>query len=125
MKRKINYFLFNSGKDIVLITQDGNVGSTYNNGNHLLEECYSDVINKTTKFSTIWEELGEGRLYATEWDGESNELKTEPDDEVIQSMLFYFYDSIHYDFVKNEMGKFTNKKFNNLKLNLKLKDANI
>lgn len=117
MKNKINYYLFNDGDNIVIITENGNVGNTHNNGEYLLVECYSDTINNDTVFDNIWDDLGEGRLYTFDWDGKLKPFKSKPDEEVIQSILHYFHDSENNDFVKNEMGEFTEDNFCSIALN--------
>lgn len=96
--RKVKYaVIVDSNEEMFVILQDGGVASCYNNGEHLITEYYQDRLTKESfdEEESIWDELGEGKLYIKDWDGsdEDSPFKEEWDEEVIQDMLQWLYAS--------------------------------
>jgi len=132
--RKVKYAVIKeTTEEMFVIIQDGGVASCYNNGEHLISEYYrerltKDALIKIEKFQTleeddeigseyeqIWSFLGEGEMYAKDWDGSDEEspLKQEWDEEVIEDMLNWLYistDAIEFERVELDWDNEQDKK---------------
>ena len=123
---KVNYYIFrdgNSYEEVTVIMEDGGVATTYNPDDYCRTDYYQKRIAKETTRESIWDELGEGKVYNKDWDGDRTPLKIEADDEVIIDMVRWLYMSTKaVEFVRNERGVLTEEAFNELLPLLKLED---
>ena len=118
---KINFYSFKGdNQEIVIITDDGGIGSTYlPEGGYLRSEYYQERISHTTTFENLWDSLGEGKLYSNDWDGEESPKKEIVDDEVIDYILNWLcYGTNPDEFIQHDCGELTEESFNNVKAKL-------
>lgn len=126
---KIKAFIFredNGDKTITVIMEDGGVASAYNPGDYYRTEYYQDRITKETMLDDMWDELGEGKMYTTDWDGNEDEniLVEEPITEenfvtLVDDMIAWLFVATEkVEFVKIEMGELTEETFEQVKQQL-------
>lgn len=63
MLGKMNYAVLDDVEQIVVILENGKIGTAYHNDEHIVLNWYGTSIPKNFVFDTIWEELNEGRRY--------------------------------------------------------------
>jgi hypothetical protein len=81
---KIVLFLKDDKKECVYISEEGGVACAHFNGDMIISEYYQDRLSKKDLQNndlTIWEILGEGKMYGTEWPN-----KTRIDQEVLEDL---------------------------------------
>jgi hypothetical protein len=87
---KVVLFLKDDKEECVMISEAGGVACAHFNGDMIISEYYQDRLSKKDLQNndlTIWEILGEGKMYGTEW-----ENKTKIDQEVLEDLRKFLVD---------------------------------
>ena len=87
---KVVLFLKDDKEECVMISEAGGVACAHFNGDMIISEYYQDRLSKKDLQNndlTIWEILGEGKMYGTEW-----ENKTKIDDEILEDLRKFLVD---------------------------------
>jgi len=87
---KIVLFLKDDKQECVMISEAGGVACAHFNGDMIISEYYQDRLSKKDLQNndlTIWEILGEGKMYGTEW-----ENKTKIDQEILEDLRKFLVD---------------------------------
>lgn len=125
--RKVKAFIFRAKDDdegtTIVIMEDGGVANAYNPDEYYRTEYYQNRITSETTLDNMWEELGEGKMYTTDWDGTNDEhelfvdnLTQENFDKLIDDMIDWLYCSTEeHEIVKIEMGELTDESYEKVK----------
>ncbi len=130
---QIKAFIFredNGDKTITVIMEDGGVASAYNPDDYYRTDYYQDRITQETTLDDMWDELGEGKMYTKDWDGNEDEnlLIDKPITEenfvtLVDDMIGWLYCSTEkFEIVKIEMGELTEETFEQVKQQLNLEE---
>jgi hypothetical protein len=87
---KVVLFLKDDKEECVMISEAGGVACAHFNGDMIISEYYQDRLSKKDLQNndlTIWEILGEGKMYGTEW-----ENKTKIDQEILEDLRKFLVD---------------------------------
>jgi hypothetical protein len=87
---KVVLFLKDDKQECVMISEAGGVACAHFNGDMIISEYYQDRLSKKDLQNndlTIWEILGEGKMYGTEW-----ENKTKIDQEILEDLRKFLVD---------------------------------
>jgi hypothetical protein len=87
---KVVLFLKDDKEECVMISEAGGVACAHFNGDMIISEYYQDRLSKKDLQNndlTIWEILGEGKMYGTEW-----ESKTKIDQEILEDLRKFLVD---------------------------------
>jgi len=87
---KVVLFLKDDKEECVMISEAGGVACAHFNGDMIISEYYQDRLSKKDLQNndlTIWEILGEGKMYGTEW-----ENKTRIDQEILEDLRKFLVD---------------------------------
>lgn len=103
----MRYVLFDNGDDdCVLITEDGGVACAHFDGDHIISEYYQESLCKgdLERDESIWDILGEGKLYSNDWDGEGDyAFKTKIDGEVVKDLRDWLAPGANEGFIEYRM----------------------
>jgi hypothetical protein len=122
---QIKAFIFRDKNDgeLTVIMQDGGVASTYNPDDYYRTDYYQSRMTPETTLDTVWEELGEGKMYTKDWDGNDtlliDELNEEKSEILIDDMIrWLFLSTREVEVVKIEMGELSDETFQRAKQQL-------
>lgn len=125
--RKVKAFIFQD-KDcadgtITVIMEDGGVATAYNPDDYYRSNYYQDRMTSETTLDNLWDELGEGKMYWNDWNGEEGKgvlidkpLTKENLDIIVDDMINWLYCSTEeHEIVKIEMGELTDESYEKVK----------
>lgn len=120
-KEQVKAYIFrgtDSEKELTVFLQDGGVACAYNPDSYYRTNYYQNRITQETTLETIWDELGEGEMYWSDWDGSEeeypliDEATTEQQNQIIDDMIAWLYASTgEFEIVKIEMGENITEEF--------------
>lgn len=108
----MKYYVLNTGEDLLVITQDGGVGTaTIDDREFVFSEYYQSRLTKESNFETFYDDLGEGKMYCKDWN-EAGKEKRDFDQDVVQDIVDWLVCSTEpIEMIRVELEGFTEETF--------------
>ena len=93
---KVHYYVLKDESDLTIFVQDGGVGTAYfdDESGFVRSEYYQSRLTKKSTLENFIDELGEGKMYSNDWDGDGDHKKKRSfDKEVILDIVHWLYAS--------------------------------